>query len=64
MVSLRCCSLIEFQTMPTGEQHGFRKAKNIQTSLDGELYFFSRVLKPTFEPHLSADFEPFEILNL
>lgn len=50
--------------MPTGEQHGFRKAKNIQTSLDGELYFFSRVLKPTFEPHLSADFEPFEILNL
>ncbi|KAK3595972.1 hypothetical protein CHS0354_032487 [Potamilus streckersoni] len=26
-----------------GEQHGFRKAENIQTSLDGEFYFFSKV---------------------
>lgn len=26
-----------------GEQHGFRKAENIQTSLDGELYFYSRI---------------------
>ncbi|XP_005101732.1 acylamino-acid-releasing enzyme [Aplysia californica] len=31
-----------------GEQHGFRKAENIQTSLDGEFYFFGRVLG--FEP--------------
>ncbi len=26
-----------------GEQHGFRKAANIKRSLDGELYFYSRV---------------------
>ena len=26
-----------------GEQHGFRRAENIQTALDGELYFYSRV---------------------
>lgn len=27
-----------------GEQHGFRQAKNIKRALDGELYFYSRVL--------------------
>lgn len=27
-----------------GEQHGFRKAENIQASLDGEFYFFGKVL--------------------
>ena len=26
-----------------GEQHGFRQAKNIKRSLDGELYFYSRI---------------------
>ena len=26
-----------------GEQHGFRKAENICTALDGELYFYSQV---------------------
>ena len=26
-----------------GEQHGFRKAKNIKFALDGEFYFFSKV---------------------
>ena len=26
-----------------GEQHGFRRAENIKRSLDGELYFYSRV---------------------
>nr|KAG5699763.1 hypothetical protein BaRGS_014179 [Batillaria attramentaria] len=31
-----------------GEQHGFRKAENIQAALDGEFYFFGRVLG--FEP--------------
>jgi dipeptidyl aminopeptidase/acylaminoacyl peptidase len=35
-----------------GEQHGFRKAENIKNSLDGELYFYSRVFG--FE----ADVEP------
>ncbi|HET8675479.1 MAG TPA: prolyl oligopeptidase family serine peptidase, partial [Blastocatellia bacterium] len=35
-----------------GEQHGFRKAENIKRSLDGELYFYSRVFG--FE----ADVEP------
>lgn len=31
-----------------GEQHGFRKSENIQASLDGEFYFFGKVLG--FEP--------------
>ena len=35
-----------------GEQHGFRKAENIKNSLDGELYFYSKVFG--FE----ADVEP------
>lgn len=26
-----------------GEQHGFRKAENIKSALDGELYFYSRI---------------------
>jgi dipeptidyl aminopeptidase/acylaminoacyl peptidase len=43
-----------------GEQHGFRKAENIQRSLEAELYFYGRVLG--FEP---ADaIEPIEIRNL
>lgn len=43
-----------------GEQHGFRKAKNIRRALDAELYFYSRVFK--FEP---ADFvTPIRIENL
>jgi len=36
--------------MYKGEQHGFRQAENIQDALNSELYFFSRVLKPRFEP--------------
>ncbi|XP_061173138.1 uncharacterized protein LOC133182344 [Saccostrea echinata] len=39
-----------------GEQHGFRKAENIQTALDGEFYFFAKVFG--FEPadkHMSLD---------
>jgi dipeptidyl aminopeptidase/acylaminoacyl peptidase len=26
-----------------GEQHGFRRAENIRTTLDGELYFYSKI---------------------
>ena len=26
-----------------GEQHGFRRAKNIKRAFDGELYFYSRI---------------------
>lgn len=43
-----------------GEQHGFRQAKNIKRALDGELYFYSRVLG--FE--LAEPVEPVEIDNL
>lgn len=45
---------VEEKGLPTlyvlfeGEQHGFRKAENIQAALDGEFYFFGRVLG--FEP--------------
>ena len=27
-----------------GEQHGFRQSKNIKASLEGELYFYGRVM--------------------
>jgi dipeptidyl aminopeptidase/acylaminoacyl peptidase len=30
-----------------GEQHGFRQSKNIKASLEGELYFYGRVMKFT-----------------
>jgi dipeptidyl aminopeptidase/acylaminoacyl peptidase len=43
-----------------GEQHGFRKAENIRRSLDGELYFLSRVFG--FEP--AESIEPVPISNL
>ena len=36
------------ESIKTGEQHGFRKSENIQMSLDGEFYFFGKVLG--FEP--------------
>ncbi|NET48158.1 MAG: S9 family peptidase [Merismopedia sp. SIO2A8] len=43
-----------------GEQHGFRKAENIKRTLDGELYFYSKV----FGFDLADDIEPLEIWNL
>jgi dipeptidyl aminopeptidase/acylaminoacyl peptidase len=43
-----------------GEQHGFRKAENIKRTLDGELYFYSKV----FGFSLSEAIEPVEIENL
>lgn len=43
-----------------GEQHGFRRAENIKRSLDGELYFYSRV----FGFDLAEQVEPVEIENL
>jgi dipeptidyl aminopeptidase/acylaminoacyl peptidase len=43
-----------------GEQHGFRRAENIRRSLDGELYFLSRVFG--FEP--AEPIEPVSIANM
>jgi len=43
-----------------GEQHGFRQAENIKRSLDGELYFYSRV----FGFDLADEVEPVVIENL
>jgi dipeptidyl aminopeptidase/acylaminoacyl peptidase len=43
-----------------GEQHGFRRAENIKRSLDGELYFYSRV----FGFELADAVEPVLIENL
>mgnify|MGYP006903332571 CR=1 FL=1 len=39
------CALKMYQ----GEQHGFRKAENIEDALNSELFFFSRVfgIEPT-----------------
>jgi len=43
-----------------GEQHGFRQATNIKRALDGELYFYGRVLH--FEP--ADDLQAVAIENL
>jgi dipeptidyl aminopeptidase/acylaminoacyl peptidase len=43
-----------------GEQHGFRRAETIQRTLEGELYFYSRIFG--FEP--ADDIEPVAIENL
>jgi len=43
-----------------GEQHGFRKAENIQRALEAELYFYSKVFRfPLAEP-----IPPIKIENL
>jgi len=43
-----------------GEQHGFRRAKNIKRSLDAELYFYSKI----FGFKLADLVEPVQIENL
>lgn len=43
-----------------GEQHGFRKAENIQRSLEAELYFYSKI----FKFPLADSIEPVQIENL
>ncbi|KKN44460.1 hypothetical protein LCGC14_0693070, partial [marine sediment metagenome] len=43
-----------------GEQHGFRKAENIQRALEAELYFLGRI----FGFELADPVEPVEIENL
>jgi dipeptidyl aminopeptidase/acylaminoacyl peptidase len=43
-----------------GESHGFRQAKNIQRSIEAELYFYSRV----FGFHLADAIVPVDIENL
>jgi dipeptidyl aminopeptidase/acylaminoacyl peptidase len=43
-----------------GEQHGFRRAENIQRALDGEIFFYSRV----FGFDLADPVEPLPIENL
>ena len=43
-----------------GEQHGFRRSENIRRSLDGELYFLSRV----FGFETAEKIEPVPIANL
>jgi dipeptidyl aminopeptidase/acylaminoacyl peptidase len=42
-----------------GEQHGFRQAKNIKRSLEGEIYFYSQV----FDFALADEVEPVPIEN-
>jgi len=43
-----------------GEQHGFRRAENIKRTLDGELYFYSKI----FNFELADKIEPVAIENL
>ena len=47
--------------MYKGEQHGFRKAENIEDALNSELYFYSRVFG--FQA-AGDDIKPFTIDNL
>ena len=47
---------VEFE----GEQHGFRRAENIKTAIDGELYFYSKI----FGFEAAGDVQPIEIENL
>ena len=42
-----------------GEQHGFRQAKNIRRSIEGELYFYSQI----FDFATADDIEPVDIRN-
>ncbi|NEO48890.1 MAG: hypothetical protein F6K55_34285, partial [Moorea sp. SIO4A3] len=42
-----------------GEQHGFRKAETIKRTLEGELYFYSRV----FGFELAEAIDPLTIYN-
>ena len=51
------CALVVFE----GEQHGFRKAENIEDALNSELYFFSRVFGFTCA---GDDIAPFPIDNM
>jgi dipeptidyl aminopeptidase/acylaminoacyl peptidase len=34
-----------------GEQHGFRKAESSKRSLEGELYFYSKIFKSLLGPN-------------
>ena len=49
-------ALLEFP----GEQHGFRRAENVQRALEAELYFYAKVFK--FIP--ADEIEPVTIDNL
>lgn len=42
-----------------GEQHGFRQAKNIKRSIEGELYFYSQI----FDFGTADEIEPVDIQN-
>lgn len=47
--------------MYEGEQHGFRKAENIEDALNSELYFYSKVFGFTCA---GDDIKPFQIDNM
>ena len=50
---------VAYVTFP-GEQHGFRKAENIQRALEAELYFYAKV----FRFDLADPVDPVPIQNL
>ena len=62
----RMVEALKFKEVPVayvpfeGEQHGFRRAENIKRTLEGELYFYSRIFG--FTP--ADEIEPVEIENL
>lgn len=48
--------------MYKGEQHGFRKAENIRSALEGEMFFYGQVLG--FKASYSPELQPMTIDNL
>lgn len=58
--ALRTKKLSVAYVLFAGEQHGFRKAENIQRMIDGEFYFYSRI----FGFAMAEDVEPIAIENL
>ncbi len=45
-----------------GEQHGFRSAQAIRRALDGEFFFYGKVLG--FKSDMPSDLPPIEIANI
>jgi dipeptidyl aminopeptidase/acylaminoacyl peptidase len=60
VAALRAKGLPVAYVLFAGEQHGFRRAENIQRALDAELYFYSRI----FGFSLADPVEPVPIENL
>ncbi|GLC60849.1 hypothetical protein PLESTB_001683100 [Pleodorina starrii] len=60
--AIKAAGLPTALVMFPGEQHGFRQAKSIRTALEGEFFFYGKVLG--FKAAMSEDLPKIEIDNL